>query len=249
MKLDRVIAVRTNKTVYRDGDRCIKVFGTDFTKTDVLAEALHQAHMEVTGLPVPCVLEVTPIDGKWAIVSEYIKGQSLAQLMEKNPDRLGEYVDLFASLQNRIFDARVCQGLNSLESTLAQQLITCEHIHATTRYGLHRRLNEMPREMKDNRLCHGDFEPSNITIAEDGTPYILDWSHVTYGPSEADMALTYLLLAMRYGAETAEDYLERVTREESIRVCVRRWLPIIAAARSVESNEADRAFLLPYVKN
>ena len=26
MKLDRVIAVRNNKTIYRDGDRCVKVF-------------------------------------------------------------------------------------------------------------------------------------------------------------------------------------------------------------------------------
>ena len=29
MKLDRVIAVRNNKTIYRDGDRAIKVFGAD----------------------------------------------------------------------------------------------------------------------------------------------------------------------------------------------------------------------------
>ena len=26
MKLDRVIAVRNNKTIYRDGDKCVKVF-------------------------------------------------------------------------------------------------------------------------------------------------------------------------------------------------------------------------------
>ena len=26
MNLDRIIAVRNNKTVYRDGDRCLKVF-------------------------------------------------------------------------------------------------------------------------------------------------------------------------------------------------------------------------------
>ena len=29
MNLDRVIAVRNNKTVYRDGDKCIKVFSED----------------------------------------------------------------------------------------------------------------------------------------------------------------------------------------------------------------------------
>ena len=29
MKLDRVIAVRNNKTIYRDGDRAIKVFNRE----------------------------------------------------------------------------------------------------------------------------------------------------------------------------------------------------------------------------
>ena len=29
MNLDRIIAVRTNKTVYRDGEYCVKVFDDD----------------------------------------------------------------------------------------------------------------------------------------------------------------------------------------------------------------------------
>ena len=59
MNLDRVIAVRTTKTVYRDGDLCIKVFNKEFTKADVLNEALNQAIVEGTGLNVPKIKEVT----------------------------------------------------------------------------------------------------------------------------------------------------------------------------------------------
>ena len=29
MNFDKIIAVRTNKTVYRDGDKCLKMFGED----------------------------------------------------------------------------------------------------------------------------------------------------------------------------------------------------------------------------
>ena len=36
MNLDRIIAVRTSKTVYRDGDKAIKVFDEDYSKADVL---------------------------------------------------------------------------------------------------------------------------------------------------------------------------------------------------------------------
>ena len=69
MNLNEIIAVRKNKTVYRDGDRCLKVFDSDFSKADILNEALNQARVEETGLNIPKVLEVTVIDGKWAIVS------------------------------------------------------------------------------------------------------------------------------------------------------------------------------------
>ena len=82
MNLDRIIAVRNNKTVYRDGDRCLKVFNEGYSKADVLNEALNQARIEETGLNIPRVLEVTVIDGKWTIVSDYIKGKTLAQLMQ-----------------------------------------------------------------------------------------------------------------------------------------------------------------------
>ena len=53
MKLDRVIAVRNCKTVYRNGDKCIKVFNRDFSKADILNEALNQARIEETGLLIP----------------------------------------------------------------------------------------------------------------------------------------------------------------------------------------------------
>ena len=46
MNLENVIAVRKNKTVYRDGDRTIKVFDANYSKADVLNEALNQARLK-----------------------------------------------------------------------------------------------------------------------------------------------------------------------------------------------------------
>ncbi len=248
MNLDRVIAVRHNKTVYRDGDRCIKVFGAGFKKTDVLAEALNQAKMEQRSIiSVPRVLEVTEIDGNWALVTEYIKGQSLASLMEKEPERRVEHMALLARLQNDTFHAHA-PGLSLLSDFLTARLLDCDYLAATTRHGLHRSLGEMRKDFRDYCPLHGDMEPSNILIDENGTPYILDWSHVTLGLKEADIATTYLLLGMKYGIDCAEEYLGCILPHPNARDDIRHWLPIIAAARSVESNEAERAFLLPFVK-
>ena len=61
MNLERVIAVRNNKTVYRDGDKAIKVFDANFSKSDILNEALNQARVEEAGIRVPKVLELSLI--------------------------------------------------------------------------------------------------------------------------------------------------------------------------------------------
>ena len=98
MKLDNVIAKRPTKTIYRDGDTVIKLFNEDYKKSDILNEALNQARVEETGLLIPKILEVTKIDGKWAIISEYIEGTTLEELMKKNPEKEDEYLELFVNL-------------------------------------------------------------------------------------------------------------------------------------------------------
>lgn len=187
MKLDRIIAVRNNKTVYRDGDLCLKVFDNTYSKAQVLNEALNHALVEETGLNVPKLREVTVIDGKWTIITDYIKGKTLAQLMSENPDKKDEYLNMFVDLQIEV-QSKTCPLLTKLKDKMNRKILSTD-LDATTRYELHTRLDGMP---KHNKLCHGDFNPSNIIIAEDGTPYILDWSHATQGNASADVARTYL---------------------------------------------------------
>ena len=71
---ENIIAIRPTKTVYCADGTAIKVFSEDYSKADVLNEALNQARVEETGLPIPRILEVTKVDGKWVIVTEYIEG-------------------------------------------------------------------------------------------------------------------------------------------------------------------------------
>ena len=59
MNLDRVIAVRNAKTIFRDGEKCVKVFNENYSKADILNEALNQARIEETGLHIPKILGVT----------------------------------------------------------------------------------------------------------------------------------------------------------------------------------------------
>ena len=243
MKLDRVIAVRNNKTIYRDGDKAVKVFSAEYSKADVLNEALNQARIEETGLNIPKVLEVTMIDGKWAIVSEFIKGKTLAQLIEEDPDKKNEYIELLVDLQMGVH-SKTAPLLNKLKDKMSRKIAATE-LDATTRYDLHTRLEGMP---KHNKVCHGDFNPSNIIIDESGVPYILDWSHATQGNASADVARTYLLFWLNGDIEGAEFYLNTFCKKsDTAKQYVQKWMPIVAASQSVKGNEKEREFLMSWV--
>lgn len=242
MNLDRVIAVRNNKTIYRDGDRCVKVFSTDYSKADVLNEALNQARVEEVGLHIPKVLEVCTIDGQWSIVSEFIKGKTLSQMMQEEPEKKDEYLALFVDLQLEV-QSKSCPLLTKLKDKMNRKICMAE-LDATTRYDLHTRLEGMP---KHSKLCHGDFRPSNIIITEDGTPYILDWSHATQGNASADAARTYLCFWLKGDIEGAEKYLDLFCEKSGTdKRYVQKWMPIVAASQSVKGNAKEREFLLSW---
>ena len=243
MNLDRVIAVRNNKTIYRDGDRCIKVFNAEYSKADVLNEALNQARIEETGLTIPKIIEVTMVDGKWAIVSEYIKGKTLSQLMADDEENKEKYIELLVDLQMSVHQ-KTCPLLNKLKDKMSRKIAETD-FDATTRYDLHTRLESMP---KHNKVCHGDFNPSNIIIAEDGTPYILDWSHATQGNASADVARTYLLFWLSGDIAGAELYLDTFCKKtQTEKQYVQKWMPIVAASQSVKGNDKEREFLASWV--
>ncbi len=243
MKLDKVIAVRNSKTVYRDGDACIKVFGEDYSKADVLNEALNQARVEETGLNIPRIREVLRVDGKWAIISDYIEGKTISRLMKEDPDRRDGYLERFVDLQIDM-QSRTAPLLNRLRDSLARKIVKAE-LDATTRYALHAQLMSMPVH---NQLCHGDFHPSNIIIAADDTPYVMDWAHATQGDGSADVALTYLLLYHGDSPETADRYLTLFCdKSRSEPRYAKNWIPLVAAARSVRARGEERAALLRWV--
>lgn len=243
VKLDRIIAVRNNKTIYRDGKLAIKLFDESFSKANILNEALNQARVEETALNIPKLEEVCKIDGKWAIILDYVEGKTLAQLMSENPDKFDEYLELFVDLQMKVHEQRA-PLLNKLKDKMNRKISEAD-LDATTRYDLHTRLEAMP---KHNKVCHGDFNPSNIIISKDGTPFIIDWSHATQGNASADVARTYLLFWLDGNIEGAKKYLDLFCKKsDTAKQYVQKWIPIVAASQLVKGKKEEREFLLHWV--
>lgn len=243
MKLEKVIAVRNSKTIYRDGDYVIKLFDEGYSKSDILNEALNIARVEETGLPIPALEEVTKIDGKWAIVTDYAPGKTLAQLMAENPQKKDEYLEKFVDIQIEV-QSKTSPLLTRLKEKMKRK-IAQTGLDATTRYELHARLQGMPNHKK---LCHGDFDPRNIILRDDGEAFILDWSHATQGNASADAARTYLLFWLAGDIDGAESYLHLFCKKsDTARQYVQKWIPIVAASQSVKGRAEEREFLLHWV--
>lgn len=237
---DQIIAVRPAKKVYRDGDTVVKVFNTEYSKASVLNEALNQARVEETPLNIPRIHEVFKTDGCWAIRSDFIEGKTLQQLMDENPDKQAEYLKQFVELQMEIHKQRA-PLLTKLKDKMHRK-ISDSKFEATIRFELHTRLEGMPKHKK---VLHGDFNPSNVIVRPDGTPFIIDWAHATQGNASADVARTYLYMMLNGESTLAKEYLKLFCKmSDTALQYVQSWMPIVAASQSVKENNDEEFALL-----
>ena len=77
MQFDRIISVRNNRTVFRDGELCIKVLEDDFPASFVLSEATNMVAAAEAGLNVPKLREVNLHGNKRLITYDYIVGSPI----------------------------------------------------------------------------------------------------------------------------------------------------------------------------
>lgn len=241
--LDNPIAERSTKTVYKDNDKTIKLFVPDYSKSDILNEALNQARVEETGLNIPKLVEVTKIDDRWALVSEHIEGRTLQSLMDEEPEKLEEYLNLFVDTQINIL-SKEAPLLNKLKDKMQRKIEEAD-ISNEIKYELNTRLEGMPKHIK---ICHGDFNPSNVIIKDNGEVYVIDWAHVTQGNGSADAARTYLLFCLEGKKEVANRYLDLFSAKTEIeKQYIQRWIPIVAAAHLSKAREEEKQFLMNWI--
>lgn len=237
------IAERSTKTVYRDGNRTIKLFIENYSKSDILNEALNQARVEETGINMPKLLEVTKMENRWALISEHIEGKSLQELMNEHPEKKDEYMNMFIDVQLNILSQKAPM-LNKLKDKMKRKISETD-LSDSIKYELDARLAGMPRH---NKVCHGDFNPSNVIIKDDGIAYVIDWAHATQGNSSADAARTYLLFNLEGKTELAEEYLNKFAKKAEIeKQYIQKWIPIVAAAHLPNANEEEKKFLMNWI--
>lgn len=243
MNLEQVVAVRKSKTIYRDGDKLIKLFDETYSVASVLNEALNQARIQETGLNIPALQEVTKIDGKWVIAMDFVEGKTLEQLIEENPSKTDSYLKLFVDTQIEIQSKRSTL-LRKLHDKMADKIDETE-LSDSKKFDLKSRLAGFA---KHNKVLHGDFQFSNVIVGKDNKVYVVDWSHATQGNASADVAMSYLLMKMDKKDELAEKYLDLFCKKtKTDKHYVQTWVPIVAAAHLKKCKPENKAMLESFI--
>lgn len=244
MLLDRIIALRNDRTVYRDGGNCLKVFEKNVSKAKVFTEAFNQTQAQCAGISVPSISQITQIDGKWAIIYDFIEGKSLNDEMVKSGCDTAACLEKLAELQIEIHEP-VETDLPQLKDRLEKDILKAK-LSRETSDKVMKILEKLPN---GDGIFHGCFSPDNIILGDDGKSYIIDWTHAAQGSVFADAAGAFLTFIIDGKNKEAEAYLDIFSKKNgSDTERVKEWIPVIVASRLSYSNERESKLLSPWLE-
>jgi Ser/Thr protein kinase RdoA (MazF antagonist) len=212
------------------------------------------------GLSVPEVFEMVEVDGRQGVVLEEIEGRDLLSALGRQPWRVAEVGRVTALAQVEINTAVAPDVVPELIPTYERILRGAGGVPAAYAAAALQRLEELPR---GGSFLHGDFHPGNI-LMRNGRPVIIDWSSMSSGSAEADVARTRLLLELgepppgspivvRAAAPFARSilrsaYLRTYRRHRAIdEALLDAWELPVAVVRLVEDVAGERGKLIRYI--
>lgn len=236
MNLDKPIARGNTANIYLADNKIIKVFNDFLPDNESIKEAIKQKYAHSCGLPVPKVLDVTVINGKQAIIMEYVKGVSLGDLFLKDKEQAECYLNTSVDMQLKIHSI-IPDAIEPMYDKLYRQIEAVTIIDERQKSYLLKKLESFTFE---SRLCHGDFHLFNLLKA-DNQVVVIDWVDASAGDLRADVYRTYLLYS-QFSSELAEIYLRLYCEKSGLkRPEIFQWAPVIAGARLSENISSENS--------
>ena len=244
-KNGEVIASSARIEVLAVDDVAYKLFNKSYSPYQAYREAMLQCMAAEAGINVPKIHGVIEVDDRLAIVSDYIEGDTVAELMEENPAKKDKYLALLADTQLELL-SHTAYDVRKLTQSIEHDIKALTQLDEVKRYELMTLLSSMPDH---DKLCHGNFGPENVIIDGMDKVFIVDWVAAARGNAGADMAKTYLKLTLN-SSEDAEKYIRLLCEKTGYdRQYIYEWLPLMAASCLNEKgfSEKEKGVLLTWM--
>ena len=258
--LGRPIAEGRTAELHAWGEgQILKLFRDWLPAEDAALEERNSRLVADLGLPVPQVGERVEYQGRAGLVFERIDGPMMISAIAKKPHRLLRYGRTLGRLHAEIHSKTVDCGLPSQSDRLDHKIREARSLSEPLRVAALRALRALPSR---KALCHGDFHPENVLLSRRG-PVVIDWIDATAGHPVGDVARTIVLIRCSALPRQAlrrwrtrlrrslflRAYLSGYSRQSPIRRGeLRRWLPVVAAARLSEDIEGQDGRILSYLE-
>jgi aminoglycoside phosphotransferase (APT) family kinase protein len=234
VNFEKHIASGNTADIFLHEGKIIKLFKDFLPDTEAEYEANKQKFAHSQGLLVPYVYEVTKINGKQAIIMEYVKGKTLGNIMLDDMTKAEHYISHSVDIQLKIHEISANQ-FNFMADKLNRNIFSASVLSKKQKEALSGKLQSMKY---DKNLCHGDYHVLNLIINETGTT-IIDWVDSSAGDRKADVYRTYLLYSQN-SIELADMYINIYCEKSGIsQNDIFEWEAIIAGARLSENVAAE----------
>jgi len=214
------------------------------------------------GVPTPQPFKVVQADGRFGIVFERLRGQTMLATFSRQPWRLPGLIRRLSELQVGVIHTPG-DGLppvkRSLEATI-QRVIKSGDLPSESGEEIMKRIQELP---DGDALCHMDFHPDNLIYSGRGW-MIIDWMNARSGSPLADIARSALIFQIagspsRVRARWLLEWVIRFVHGVYLREVQRRvgfsmddfkaWLLPVAAARLAEGIPGEREKIVRLIQS
>ncbi len=257
--MDKPIALGRTAEIYAwQESQVLKLFYDWVPEGNVRYEAEISRAVYAAGLPVPAVGNVMEIDGRFGLIYERVDGISMFEVLPVKPWKLVSYARSLAELHTQMHRDAAIDGIPSQREHLEHKIHHAKGLEPELQEAALTALEHMP---VGTSLCHGDFHPGNVLIADKGLA-IIDWVDATIGNPIADLARSSIILLGASQSDT-QSWIERIALDwfhsaylnryfklnPGSEAQYRKWLPIVAAGRMSEGIDEIEAWLRAQVKD
>lgn len=236
--MDRIISINTGKTVYKDGENCVKLYYSK-NQAEVYEEAYKQVLVCSLGVRTPKIKGVKKIGENQAIIAEFVKGETLEKSFFETDDKsrvLQQLID-FQKSYHKIHTDKLPTGRKIFKS----EILKCSD--EKFREKALKLLNETHTK---NELCHAGFDFSEL-LTYNGKLYSFGWGNSYCGDKFSDVAITFFRLFEKYGRSLAESYLNGYACVEEDKNAVKKWI-FIYYVSNYKKYSSENGDLCKYLK-
>lgn len=261
--LGECLSRKRQADVYAAGQaHVVKLFCHGTSLDTIGQESFVASSLHVRGMPVPVVTPglLASDDGRHGLRYERVPGRSLGEIIASKPFKIFGMLPHLVGVHRSILASEPLEGLLSQREVLRERLAHASMLDLRDRQRLIRILDEAP---DSQRLCHGNFEPANVILDDDGGARVMGWRHALNGCPLGDITRTALVLMFPAAAEQPHPRAEMVFRwflgrlyvreylrqQPTERGLLRTWMTISTAVRACDDvNQRERGRLLSMVR-